>query len=200
MLTFTELKAVLQGSAAKKSQIGITTNKNAASKPIEGGFKEQERKIRRSTESDRPDSAKKQGVAIQIEKKMAKKTMTTTTTTTTTTKISAPLRCLDMEETPGNRSDEEGTGKSNQQTGKERPPPFIITTTVNHMKFQVEIKAISKRSFELCNTKIVATVTAREMADYSTLKHHLETKKIPFFTYHSKSSLPSQYPCRRCCQ
>jgi hypothetical protein len=92
MLTFMELKAVLKHSTAKKGQIGITTNANATPKPIEGKFNEQERKRRNSTDSDRPDSAKKQGAAIQIEIRMVK----AITTTTTTKNFFAPLRALEI--------------------------------------------------------------------------------------------------------
>lgn len=52
----------------------------------------------------------------------------------------APLRDLEMEEAPETGSEENGSGTS-QQSGKDRPPPIIITAAIN-LKFQVEIKAI----------------------------------------------------------
>jgi len=58
------------------------------------------------------------------------------------------------------------------------------------LKFQVEIKAITKGSFELRNVRNGTKVATREMTDYLVIKKHLEQKKVPYYTYHPKLEKP----------
>jgi hypothetical protein len=61
-----------------------------------------------------------------------------------------------------NRGDEDES-VTPQRTGKERPPLIIITSQVNLLQFQKEIKAITKGGFELRNTKKGTRVILREI-------------------------------------
>jgi hypothetical protein len=99
-----------------------------------------------------------------------------------------------MEEASETRSEEEGS-ETSQKIGKETPPPIIITTQINLLRFQGEIKAIAKGSFELRNTKNGTRVITKEMANYLAIKSQLQKKKkkkkkIPFYTFHPKSVKP----------
>jgi hypothetical protein len=58
------------------------------------------------------------------------------------------------------------------------------------MKFQKKIKAITKGSFELRNTKNGTMVISREMADYQAIKDQLEKTKIHYYTFHPMSVKP----------
>jgi len=175
------LKNVLKNSTEKKGK--KTGNAASTPKPVEG-LKEQKRKRRSSTEGDRPESAKKEGAGVQQETKL---TTAPKATATPTRNFFAPLRDLEMEEAVEAKDEEEGPGNP-QGNGKERPPP-IITAQLNLLSFQVEIKAIKKGSFEICNTKNETRVVTKEMADYLAIKRYLE-QKIPFYTFHPKSVKP----------
>jgi hypothetical protein len=52
------------------------------------------------------------------------------------------------------------------------------------LKFQGEIKAIIKGSFELRNIKNRTRLITREMADSLAIKNELEKTKIPYHTFH----------------
>jgi hypothetical protein len=89
----------------------------------------------------------------------------------------------------------EFTGKkeeanNEQRYGKESSPPIIITATINLLKFQAEIKAISKGNFQLRNDRNGVKVITREMVDYLALKKYLEEKKISDYTFYPKCLTP----------
>jgi hypothetical protein len=63
-------------------------------------------------------------------------------------------------------------------------------TTINLLKFQGEIKAISKGNFELRNGRNGFKIITREMVDYLDIKKYLEEKKTPYFTFQPKSLRP----------
>jgi hypothetical protein len=81
--------------------------------------------------------------------------------------------------------------------GKERAPPIKMTATVNLLKFQAEIKAITSVSFEFLNTRNDIRVIAREKADYSAVIRHFEAKNVPFFQYHPKALRPVKATIRQ---
>jgi len=81
-----------------------------------------------------------------------------------------------MEEAAESKGEEEGQSSS-QRNGKERPPAIILTAQINLLKFQGEIKAITKGSFELRNVRKGTKVLTRVMTDYLVIKKHLEQKK-----------------------
>jgi hypothetical protein len=62
--------------------------------------------------------------------------------------------------------------------GTERPPPIILTTTLNLLKFQAEIKAITSGNFEFHNTRNGIRVMVRGMADYWAILRHLDAQKL----------------------
>jgi hypothetical protein len=68
----------------------------------------------------------------------------------------------------------EADAETLQRTGKDRPPPIIITLQINLLKFQGEIKAIITGIFELRNTKYGTRVITRKVADYLAIKNQLE--------------------------
>lgn len=68
----------------------------------------------------------------------------------------------------------------------ERPPSIILTTIINILTFQVDIKAIANGSFDVRDTSNGIRIMAREKADYSAIMSHLGAGKLPYYTYHPK--------------
>jgi hypothetical protein len=68
-----------------------------------------------------------------------------------------------------------------------RPPPVIITVSLNLLKFQGELKTMIKGTFELRTTRNRMQVVTKDMADYLALMRYLDASKIPYYTFHPKS-------------
>jgi hypothetical protein len=64
----------------------------------------------------------------------------------------------------------------------DHPPSIIITSQINLLKFQGEIKAITKGSFNIRNTKNGTGVIV-----ISSHKNLLEKTKVLYYTFHLKS-------------
>jgi hypothetical protein len=83
-----------------------------------------------------------------------------------------------------------------QQQGQEttskarRPAPIVLTSTVNLMSPQKELKVLLKDSFEFRNTKAITGIVSREMADYSAIRHYLDCQHLNYFTFFPKSEKP----------
>jgi hypothetical protein len=150
MIAFMDLEAVLRNSREKKGK-----ERALATPTPEEDFQEPKRKRRSSTEGGRQDSAKKQGTINRKDTRI-------TTAIIITQDFFAPLSDLEMDAAPetGVIKAESGTL---QRTAKDRPSPNIITSQNNLLKFQVEIKAITKGSFEFRKTKNGTRVITREM-------------------------------------
>jgi hypothetical protein len=72
------------------------------------------------------------------------------------------------------RGGAEADAETLQRTGRNRPPPIIITSKIYLLKLQGEIKAIIKGISELRNTKHGTRVITRKMADYLAIKNQLQ--------------------------
>jgi hypothetical protein len=71
-----------------------------------------------------------------------------------------------------------------------RPPPIVLTSEVNLIALQRQLKTISKNSFEFRSTRNGTKVVTTEMADYSAIRAHLESRNIPHYTFYPKSLKP----------
>jgi hypothetical protein len=102
----------------------------------------------------------------------------------------APLRTTDMDverpvregstQRPNGESHQESTSKSG------RPPPIVLTSTINLIQLQKTFKGFVSGSFEFRNTRSGKRIVTKEM-DFSAIKTFLETNKLPFFTFFPKS-------------
>jgi hypothetical protein len=88
VIAFTDLKAVLKNSTENTGM-----EKSMATPTPDDGFQEPKMKRGSSTEGDRPDSAKKQGIGNHKDTRL-------TTAITTTRNFFAPLRDLEMDAAP----------------------------------------------------------------------------------------------------
>jgi hypothetical protein len=106
----------------------------------------------------------------------------------------APLRTTDMDverpvregstQRPDGESHQESTSKSG------RPPPIVLTSTINLIQLQKTFKGFVSGSFEFRNTRSGTRIVTKKMADFSAIKTFLETNKLPFFTFFPKSEKP----------
>jgi hypothetical protein len=93
---------------------------------------------------------------------------------------------LDQTEDTNNQTDDEQQQQPpNCQRG--RPPPIILTSTVNLMQLQRQLKGIVKGSFEFRNTRNGTRIVIKEMADYSAIKEYLSSQTLNYFTFYTKS-------------
>jgi hypothetical protein len=73
-----------------------------------------------------------------------------------------------------------------------RPPPIVITTTVNLLQLQELINSVVKESFEFRNTRNRTRVITNTLGDFAAVKSYLETHNLHYFTFYPKSLNPSR--------
>jgi hypothetical protein len=78
--------------------------------------------------------------------------------------------------------EEETSGK----TG--RRPPIILTSTVNLIQLQEQLKNVVKGDFEFRSTRNGTRAHTKNMADFEAVKTHLN--KLSYFTFFPKSQKP----------
>jgi hypothetical protein len=175
---------VLQHSTAKKGP------SNAASAALlEGDFEEQKRRKRVNfSKGDRPCSVKKQEPTTEVKK------LTATAASAVPTNYFAPLQAMETVEGTSTGEGTESQTPIQQQKletkGRERPSSIILTAAVNLLKFQSQIKAITNGSCEFRNTGNGIKMVVKETADYSAIIRHLDTRKLPCYTFHLKLLKP----------
>jgi hypothetical protein len=74
--------------------------------------------------------------------------------------------------------DEVQQGPANK-TG--RPPPIVLTYPENLIVMQKKLKGLCRGDFEF---------RSKEMAEYSAIRSHLDSSKLPYFTFFPKSQKP----------
>jgi hypothetical protein len=101
----------------------------------------------------------------------------------------APLRAgIEVEE----KKTEEGQPSEGQQrsTGADRPPPIVLTSSVNLIQLQKTLKDLVRGGFEFRNTRNGTRVVTREIVDYSAIWAHFDNQKYHYYTFHTKSEKP----------
>jgi hypothetical protein len=101
-----------------------------------------------------------------------------------TRNLYAPLRTTEMD------TDSANTKASPQEapaakTG--RPPAIILTSTINLIQLQKQLKNVVKDDFEFRSTRNGTRVVTRGMVDFQTIKFHLEENILSFFTFYPKA-------------
>jgi diphthamide synthase subunit DPH2 len=71
-----------------------------------------------------------------------------------------------------------------------RPPPIILTSTVNLVHLQKQVKNVLKEDFEFRTTRNGTRIVTRGMVDFLGVKSHLENHNLAFFTFFPKSEKP----------
>jgi hypothetical protein len=71
-----------------------------------------------------------------------------------------------------------------------RPPPIVLTSTVNLIQLQEQLKGVAKDNFEIRNTRNGTWVLTKDMVDYQAVKNYFDTQSLPYFTFFPKSQKP----------
>jgi hypothetical protein len=66
----------------------------------------------------------------------------------------------------------------------------VLTSTINLIQLQRQIKGIATGNFEFRNTRSGTRIVLKEMADFSAIKAYLEKNNLSFFTFFPKSEKP----------
>jgi hypothetical protein len=111
-----------------------------------------------------------------------------------TKNLFAPLRAADMdvERTLVEGTTDEPSGESQQPSSSKagRPPPIVLTSAINLMKLQRQIRDIVKGNLEFRCTRSGTRIVTKEMEDFSAIMKHLVSTNLSYFTYFPKSEKP----------
>jgi hypothetical protein len=109
--------------------------------------------------------------------------------TITTRNFYAPLRSEDINiqsaQEDGSEADQEGAANF---TG--RPPPIVLTSAVNLIRIEKDIRGEVKGDIHLKTTRNWVRVVTREMADYFSIKQLFDHRQLSYFTFHPKCEKP----------
>jgi hypothetical protein len=167
-----ELKAVLKASTPAGK---FKTPKSAATQ--EDGFKEARRRKRHNTNENAPTSKKAAFSAVDTPPKVV-----------ATRNYFAPLRASDMDTDSTNT--EATPREAATPTKPGRPPPIVLTFTVNLILLQKQLKGVVSESFEFCSTRNGTRVITRNMADFQSVKSHFDSQNMSYYSFFPKSEKP----------
>jgi hypothetical protein len=71
-----------------------------------------------------------------------------------------------------------------------RPPPIVLTSLVNRIKLQRQLKGSLKGNSEFRSTSNGTRAVTKEMADFSANRSHFESNNLPYFTFCPKFQKP----------
>jgi hypothetical protein len=98
----------------------------------------------------------------------------------------APPRAVAMED-----AEECGeTPSSDNNLDKGRPSPTALTSEVNLLSLQKDLKAVVTGEFFFRNTASGTRITIKSMADYRAIQSLLSQRGFPFFTFYIKGDKP----------
>jgi hypothetical protein len=105
----------------------------------------------------------------------------------------APLRTKDTEMecsvVDGTAEKAEGEQqKSPRESG--RPPPIILTSVVNLIHFQKQLKGVVSDSFEFRTRRNGTRVVARSLTDFHSVKSPFDSKNLSYFTFSPNPTNP----------
>jgi hypothetical protein len=166
-ITLNDLKNVLQSSAKKAKEAPKTA-------PCDG-FREQRRRKRSSNSEDGTQPRNKKAAPQTVQP-------TKTQAAVATKNYYATLNTMEME-TPKEGNDSETSEVDNPRTTG-RPPPLVLTSAINLIHLQSELKELVKGNFKLVNTKSGTRIISREMSDYSVIRTYLDSKSLYYFTFY----------------
>jgi hypothetical protein len=90
----------------------------------------------------------------------------------------------DKLETPNSEDQQPSSSKAG------RPPPIILTFTVNLIQLQRNVRDIVKGDFEFRNKRSGTRIITKNMEDFSAVRKYLEGKNLLHFTFFHKSENP----------
>jgi hypothetical protein len=98
---------------------------------------------------------------------------------------------MEVENTEENSDQTDGDRQQQAQNSQRgRPPHIILTSTINLMQLQKQLKGLVKGSFEFRSTRNGTRVVTKEMADFSAIKEYFNSQNLNYFTLFPKSLKP----------
>jgi hypothetical protein len=71
-----------------------------------------------------------------------------------------------------------------------RPPPIFLTSAINLIHLQKQVKSVLKQDFEFRTTRNRTKIITRDMADFQSIKSHFDTMKLSYYRFFPKSEKP----------
>jgi hypothetical protein len=71
-----------------------------------------------------------------------------------------------------------------------RPPPIVLTSAVNLIHLQKQLKNVVQDNFEFRNTRNGTRVITRSLADFHSVKSHFDGQHLAYYTFFPKSEKP----------
>jgi hypothetical protein len=125
------------------------------------------------------------GVIAEAARSPKKVAFPTPTVQVLTKNFYAPLRATNMEtDAPVT---EPISPEAAAQGKMGRPPTIVLTSIVNLIQLQKQLKGVAKDNFEFRNTRNGTRVVTKNMVDYQAVKNYLNTQSLPYFTFYPKS-------------
>jgi hypothetical protein len=110
--------------------------------------------------------------------------------TVTTRNFFASLRTTAMECEGGKTQDTEDEVQQGPTNKTGRSPPIVLTSPENLIAMQKKLKGLCRGDFEFRSTRNGTRILTKKMADYSAIRSHLDSSKLPYFTFFPKSQKP----------
>jgi hypothetical protein len=105
----------------------------------------------------------------------------------TTRNFFAPIRAAGMDTDSANS---EASCKTTTPGKAGRPPPIIITSAVNLIQLQKQLKGVVREDFELISIRNGTRVITRGMADFQSIKSYFDNHSIQYYTFFPISEKP----------
>jgi hypothetical protein len=71
-----------------------------------------------------------------------------------------------------------------------RPPAIILTSPVNLIQLQKQLKSVISEDFEFSSTRNGARVITRGVADFQSVKFYFDGQNLSYFSFYPKSEKP----------
>jgi hypothetical protein len=71
-----------------------------------------------------------------------------------------------------------------------RPPPIILTSAVNLIQLQKQLKGVVSEDFEFRSTRNETRVITRGLADFQSIKSYFDNQSLQYYTVFPKSEKP----------
>jgi hypothetical protein len=163
------------------TQVVAATSAEPSQEVSRDGFREQRRRKRSNTSDDEFASYKKANPQTFTlpSKNQAE---------VSTKNYYAPLRIVEMD------AEDVGDGPApeevQQQTKAGRQPPIVLTSAINIINLENNLKGVVKGNYEFRSTRNGTRVITREMADYSAIRTYFDSHKLSYYTFYAKSEKP----------
>jgi hypothetical protein len=167
-VTPTDLKSILK--------VGKSTEKSTEKPAQDENFQEVRRRKRHNTTSKK---AVPTGTSAPV---------STPPKEITTRNFFAPLRTAKMDTESAGSEAPSSEATAPGKTG--RPPPIILTSTVNLIQLQKQLKGVVSEDFEFRSTRNGTRVITRGIADFLSVKSYFENHKLSYFSFFPKSGKP----------